>query len=104
VKKARIFHLEDDPEWVDHVSYMLGDDYDVYTASNLEEAAKLFVEMGSSEPKLKFDLAVIDISLILGVPHDKRNVSSIVRQLLLEFREQLLSLTRRWPVSHTSVV
>ena len=33
-----------------------------------------------------------------------RNVSSIVRQLLLEFREQLLSLTRRWPVSHTSVV
>jgi len=33
-----------------------------------------------------------------------RNVSSIVRQLCPEFREQLLSLTRRWPVSHTSVV
>jgi len=34
----------------------------------------------------------------------QRNVSSIVRQLLLEFREQLLSLTRWWPVSHACLV
>ena len=71
MKKGRIFHLEDDPEWIEHVVNLLGDDYDLYSASNPEEAAKLFMEMSSSEPKLKFDLAVIDISLILGDPHDK---------------------------------
>ncbi len=70
MKAQRIFHLEDDPEWVEHLKILLGDTYDVYSASNPEEAAQLFVEMAGDG--LKFDLAIIDISLILGDPSDKQ--------------------------------
>ena len=73
--KGRVFYLEDDLEWIGHIQSLLGDDYDLYCAGSQEEAAKLFQEM--AEEDLRFDVAIIDISLILGDPHDKQGLQFV---------------------------
>ena len=73
--KGRIFHLEDRADWIRRVRNLLGDEHDYYSASNLEEAAKLFKELAADG--LKFDLAIIDISLIRDDPHDKQGFKFI---------------------------
>jgi CheY-like chemotaxis protein len=75
MKKGRIFHLEDDPEWVEHIQDLLGNEYEIYSASNLEQAAELFVNQAAEGHK--FDLAIIDISLIMGKGSDKKGFKFI---------------------------
>jgi CheY-like chemotaxis protein len=54
--RKKILHLEDDPEWAEIVRNALKG-YIVYSVHNLKDAAK-------TADKKKFDLAVLDISLI----------------------------------------
>jgi CheY-like chemotaxis protein len=75
MSKGRIFHLEDKDDWIQRVNKLLGDEHDLYSASSLEEAALLFREL--AEEGLKFDLAIIDISLIKDDPHDKQGLEFI---------------------------
>ena len=70
MKKGKILHLEDDPEWIQHIRSLLDDDYDVYPASSQEEAVRLLWDMANSG--LKIDFAVIDISLVLSDAYDKQ--------------------------------
>jgi CheY-like chemotaxis protein len=63
-RAKKILHLEDDPEWVEIVRNALKG-YVVFSAHNLEEAAKIAI-------KKKFDLAVLDISLIPGDSQDDK--------------------------------
>lgn len=70
MKKGRIFHLEDHSEWLKHIQDLLGEEYDLYSATNEEDAAKLFWEMAAEG--MKFDLAIVDISLVLGDSEDKQ--------------------------------
>jgi CheY-like chemotaxis protein len=66
--KANILHLEDDPEWIEHVRRFLGNKYNYFFAMSMEEAAKLFWEMATDG--LEFDLVIVDLSLVLGDAHD----------------------------------
>jgi len=75
MKKGRILHLEDDPQWVENVQKLLGSSHDLYAAASPKEAASLFMEMANEN--LKFDLAIIDISLILHDAHDKKGFEFI---------------------------
>lgn len=70
MKKGRILHLEDHPEWIEHVREVLSTDYDLYSAGTEEEAAQLFYDL--NKDGLKIDLAIIDISLVLHDAHDKQ--------------------------------
>ena len=72
---GRILYLEDEPDWVGHISDLLGRDYDLYCVSSQEEAALLFEEMRMDGRRL--DLAIIDISLIQGDPHDKKGLKFV---------------------------
>lgn len=60
--RAMILHLEDEPVWTDIVRDLLGDKYDVYSASSVGQAAELFNEFAAQG--LHFDLAVVDISMV----------------------------------------
>lgn len=75
MKKGRIVHLEDEPEWIGHVNNLLGQEYDLYAVSTQGEAARTFVEL--SKEKLKVDLAIIDISLVRGEGKDKQGLNFI---------------------------
>lgn len=63
-RRKKVLHLEDDPEWVEIVRNSLKE-YTVYSAHNLKEAAKIATHK-------KFDLAVLDISLIPGDSQDNK--------------------------------
>ena len=62
--KIKIFHLEDDNEWIDIVKSAL-DGYEVYSARTLQEAITLY---GAQ----KFDAAILDISLMPGDSKDQQ--------------------------------
>jgi hypothetical protein len=59
--KGKILHLEDDPEWIEHVRALLGDRYDLHSVTNLEEAAQRVIEVYRAGDR--FDLAICDINL-----------------------------------------
>jgi CheY-like chemotaxis protein len=63
-RRIKILHLEDDPEWVEIVRSALKG-YTLYSAHNLKEAAKIAT-------RKKFDVAVLDISLIPGDSQDDK--------------------------------
>jgi CheY-like chemotaxis protein len=63
-RRKKIFHLEDDPEWSEIVRNALKG-YTVYSAHNLKDAAKM-------ADRKKFDLAILDISLIPGDSQDDK--------------------------------
>lgn len=75
--KGRILHLEDEPEWIQHVKDLLGKDYDLESVGTQEAAAKLFMDMAAEGSK--FDLAIIDISLVLHESRDKQGFAFIDR-------------------------
>ena len=75
MKKGRVFHLEDRADWIRRVRSLLGDEYEYHSAKSLGEAAKLFYELAADD--LKFDLAIIDISLIKDDPFDKQGLKFI---------------------------
>ncbi len=56
-KKGSILHLEDEEDWVTHVSDLLGEEYEIHSASSYMGA----VEHATS---LTFDLAIVDIDII----------------------------------------
>lgn len=68
--KGRIFHLEDEAEWIGHIQKLLGKNHDLYSAASLPQAARLFQEL--HDDGLKFDVAIIDISLIQYDAHDSQ--------------------------------
>jgi DNA-binding response OmpR family regulator len=72
---GRILHLEDEPEWREHVKDALGEDFELHSAKNVEEAASLFLDMANNNQK--FDLAIIDISLVLNDSSDKKGFKFI---------------------------
>lgn len=59
--KGKILHLEDDPEWIEHVRLLLGDKYDLHSVTDLEAAARRVIEVYKSGEH--FDLAICDINL-----------------------------------------
>jgi len=63
-QKKKIFHLEDDKEWVRIVKSAL-EGYEVHSAGTLPKAVNLFRSK-------KFDLAILDISLIPEDSQDKQ--------------------------------
>lgn len=65
MRRGRILHLEDEPEWRDHVRRVLGREHDVYSASSLGQAVMLFQK--AHDDGLEFDVAIIDLSL---APYD----------------------------------
>jgi CheY-like chemotaxis protein len=73
-KKARILLLEDDREWIDTLSEYLEEDYEVYSATSLEEAELRLVELRPylESQEVPFHLAIVDISLILGDSDDEQ--------------------------------
>ncbi len=62
MKKIKILHLEDDPDWIEIVRDSLKG-YNVHSARTLEEAFDLY--KGAN-----FDIAILDISLIPGDSQD----------------------------------
>jgi CheY-like chemotaxis protein len=59
--KGKILHLEDDPEWIEHVRALLGEKYDLHSVTNLEEAAQRVIEVYRAGDRI--DLAICDINL-----------------------------------------
>ncbi|MBC8553091.1 MAG: hypothetical protein H8D23_25985 [Candidatus Brocadiales bacterium] len=75
MSKGRIFHLEDKADWIQRVQNLLGKGFDYYSASSLTDAAQLFKDL--ADDGLKFDIAIIDVSLITDDPHDKQGFKFI---------------------------
>lgn len=65
---GKILHIEDDDEWRHHVEKLLGDDYWLFQANNLEEAAHAVIGLGDES----FDVVIVDISLNTDNIHDKQ--------------------------------
>jgi CheY-like chemotaxis protein len=63
-RRKKILHLEDDPEWVEIVRNALKN-YELFSARDLKEASKI-------ASRKKFDLAILDISLIPGDSQDDK--------------------------------
>lgn len=73
--KGRILHLEDNPEWIEHVRNLLGQDYELYSVKTLEEGYNLIKQL--NEKDLWIDVAIIDISLVLDQAEDKQGIEFI---------------------------
>jgi CheY-like chemotaxis protein len=69
VIKGRVLHLEDLKDWIRHVRELIGDEYDLYSVTSVKDAARLLHEMAVEG--LKFDLAIVDISMDDLNAHDK---------------------------------
>lgn len=70
MKKGRILHLEDNKDWIESIQVLIGKEYDLYSVTSKEEAAKLISEL--KQDGLVFDMAVVDISLVRSNIYDKK--------------------------------
>ncbi|MCX6032276.1 MAG: response regulator [Chloroflexi bacterium] len=65
VKRAQILHLENKAEWLREVQLALSDEHQVYSATSLQQAVKLFQEM-------EFDLVIADLDLVKDTGEDEQ--------------------------------
>ena len=70
MKKGNILHLEDEERWIEHVSNLLGKEYEIYSASTFMGAAEHFANL--SAVGTQFDLAIIDIDIVKEGYRDER--------------------------------
>ena len=74
--KPRILYLEDDERWIDAVQGYLEDLYEIISTASPLEAFDM-VEVDSPHDSSRFDLLIVDISLVLADPSDEQGMTFI---------------------------